>query len=127
MQVAVLDISSSDDEREAVRSSSFKRSLASVADDDDDDEVVVIDKPLWFEKQNWHFKRPKNRRQIEESEQNDCWVLDGDPDKVNPDPGSCADEKDDLMVTAEKGHVCFLTFVPKLRLISLKFMFLFIN
>jgi hypothetical protein len=104
MQVAVLDISSSDDEREVVRSSSFKRSLAPVANDDDD-EVIVIDKPYWFEKPNWHSKRPKNRRQIEESEQNDCWVLDGDPDKVDPDPGSCTDEKEDLVVTAEKGPV----------------------
>lgn len=104
MQAAVLDISSSDDETETVRSSSIKRPLSSVADDDDD-EVVVIDKPVWFEKQNWHPKRPKNRRQIEESEQNDCWVLDGDPDKVDHDPGLCADEKEDLVVTAEKGPV----------------------
>lgn len=105
MQAAVLDISSSDDEGEAVMSPSFKRSLASVPNDDDEEEVVVIDKPYWFENQNRHSKRTKNRRQIEESDQNDCWVLDGDPDKVDPDPGSCADEKEDLVVTAEKGPV----------------------
>ena len=34
---------------------------------------------------------------------NDCWVLDGDPDKVNPNPGSCAYAKEDLVVSAKKG------------------------
>ena len=34
---------------------------------------------------------------------NGCWVLDGDPDKVNPNLGSCADVKEDLVVSAKKG------------------------
>ena len=34
---------------------------------------------------------------------NDCWVLDGDPDKGNPNLGSCADAKEDLVVSAKKG------------------------
>ena len=43
---------------------------------------------------------PSSRRVV-----NDFWVLDGDPQKINPNLGSCADAKEDLVVSAKKRPV----------------------
>ncbi|KAH9288422.1 hypothetical protein KI387_032539, partial [Taxus chinensis] len=118
----VVEISSSDDEGEtetqARRSSSFKRPLFS----DNDDEITVIDSFPCYEKKNIRPKRAKSfGTQIQDWE-NECLVLEGDPEKVIADPGVSADESEDLVVTAEKGQVACRDF-PHPRHLCVKFPF----
>ena len=42
---------------------------------------------------------------------NDYWVLDGYLDKVNSNLGSCADAKEDLVVSAKERHVACRDFL----------------
>lgn len=121
MQAIVVEISSSDDEGETEsqsrRSSSFKRTVFT----DDDDELTVIENFTCSEKNN----RPKRAKsfgtQFEDLE-NDCLVLEGDPEKGVSDPRAKVDESEDLIVTAEKGEVACRDF-PHPRHLCVKFPF----
>lgn len=106
----VLDISSDEDQDWSEHKSDDYDWISELLDevhkqtDEDSDEVVVVgevnSKP-----------RSKYYRQTVKDVDDDCVVLDGDPDKPVEAAEDSADGSDELLIVGEKGQVCINNFI----------------
>eukprot|EP01018_Ginkgo_biloba_P001818 Gb_38778 [translate_table: standard] len=111
----VIEISSSDEDGTPQSRRSHKRAFESSTDDEDDfDDVAIIEKPQ-------SRKRLKDGEDIEVLD-DDCIILDSDPEKIDIGPEIRSYGSNDLMVTAERGHVACRDY-PHARHLCVKFSF----
>lgn len=71
--------------------------------DDDSDDVVVVGEVN-------HKPKSKSSKQTLRDVDDDCVVLDGDPDKPAAAVDDASSGSDELLIVGEKGHVCINKF-----------------
>ncbi|KAL6978754.1 hypothetical protein U1Q18_020420 [Sarracenia purpurea var. burkii] len=73
-------------------------------EEDESDDVVVVGEFMLNPKQTWKFSSVAAKPSAKDLD-DDCVVLDGDPDKLDLMENNAAGDSDDLLIVGEKGQI----------------------